>query len=255
MQTNCKRNLSLVSLSILCTFVFDCGISVTERARLKIPSETETEVFRLNLFDGEVKNLYGVNIGLLNRVLENLIGLQVGGANVADGKTSVQVGGRTVRENKEVYVAQIGGVNIADGNVYAAQVGFLNKSAGGFTIQTGAANMVEIENNNTNGGLQLGIYNEVTEGNLGNRISDEGYYVTAGVYNNGGGGVKIGVLNNGGKGGVKIGVLNISPSGFSIGAINVGERDNFLIGILNFCEFGFPTVMIGFNYCWRLGGW
>ncbi|EMP81516.1 hypothetical protein LEP1GSC162_0528 [Leptospira santarosai str. CBC1531] len=162
MQTNCKRNLSLVSLSILCTFVFDCGISVTERARLKIPSETETEVFRLNLFDGEVKNLYGVNIGLLNRVLENLIGLQVGGANVADGKTSAQVGGRTVRENKEVYVAQIGGV--------------------------------------------------------------------------------------------KIGVLNISPSGLSIGAINVGERDNFLIGILNFCD-DFPTVMIGFNYCWRLGGW
>ncbi|EKO77925.1 hypothetical protein LEP1GSC068_0644 [Leptospira sp. Fiocruz LV3954] len=106
-----------------------------------------------------MKNLYGVNIGLLNRVLENLIGLQVGGANVADGKTSVQVGGRAVRENKEVYVAQIGGV--------------------------------------------------------------------------------------------KIGVLNISPSGFSIGAINVGERDNFLIGILNFCD-DFPSVMIGFNFCWTL---
>ncbi|KXZ30115.1 hypothetical protein AYB33_03490 [Leptospira santarosai] len=241
-------------LFALCVSIFDCGVALTPRLTAKIPPKTETEVFRLNLFDGEVKNLYGVNIGLLNRVLENLVGLQVGGLNVADGKTSVQVGGRTVRENKEVYVAQIGGVNIADGNVYATQVGFLNKSAGGFTIQTGAANMVEIENNNTNGGLQLGIYNEVTEGNLGNRISDEGYYVTAGVYNNGGGGVKIGVLNNGGKGGVKIGVLNISPSGFSIGAINVGESDNFLIGILNFCD-GFPTVMIGFNYCWRLGGW
>ncbi|MDI7202829.1 LA_2272/LA_2273 family lipoprotein [Leptospira santarosai] len=240
-------------LFTLCVSIFDCGVALTPRLTAKIPPKTETEVFRVNLFDGEVKNLYGVNIGLLNRVLENLIGLQVGGANVADGKTSVQVGGRAVRENKEVYVAQIGGVNIADGNVYAAQVGFLNKSAGGFTIQTGAANMVEIENK-TNGGLQLGIYNEVTEGNLGSRISDNGYYVTAGVYNNGGGGVKIGVLNNGGKGGVKIGVLNISPSGFSIGAINVGESDNFLIGILNFCD-GFPTVMIGFNYCWRLGGW
>ncbi|EMM84689.1 hypothetical protein LEP1GSC039_2883 [Leptospira santarosai str. 2000027870] len=225
-------------LFALCVSIFDCGVALTPRLTAKIPPKTETEVFRLNLFDGEVKNLYGVNIGLLNRVLENLVGLQVGGANVADGKTSAQVGGRTVRENKEVYVAQIGGVNIADGNVYAAQVGFLNKSAGGFTIQTGAANMVESENNNTNGGLQLGIYNEVTEGN---RISDEGYYVTAGVYNNGGGGVKIGVLN-------------ISPSGLSIGAINVGESDNFLIGILNFCD-GFPTVMIGFNYCWRLGGW
>ncbi|EKO32074.1 LA_2272/LA_2273 family lipoprotein [Leptospira santarosai] len=236
-------------LFALCVSIFGCGVALTPRQTAKIPSETETEVFRVNLFDGEVKNLYGVNIGLLNRVLENLVGLQVGGLNVADGKTSVQVGGRAVRENKEVYVAQIGGVNIADGNVYAAQVGFLNKSAGGFTIQTGAANMVESENNNTNGGLQLGIYNEVTEGN---RISDEGYYVTAGVYNNGGGGVKIGVLNNGGKGGVKIGVLNISPSGLSIGAINVGESDNFLIGIVNFCEFGFPSVMIGFNYCWTL---
>ncbi|EKR90314.1 putative lipoprotein [Leptospira santarosai str. CBC379] len=223
-------------LFALCVSIFGCGVALTPRQTAKIPSETETEVFRVNLFDGEVKNLYGVNIGLLNRVLENLVGLQVGGLNVADGKTSVQVGGRAVRENKEVYVAQIGGVNIADGNVYAAQVGFLNKSAGGFTIQTGAANMVESENNNTNGGLQLGIYNEVTEGN---RISDEGYYVTAGVYNNGGGGVKIGVLN-------------ISPSGLSIGAINVGESDNFLIGIVNFCEFGFPSVMIGFNYCWTL---
>ncbi|MDI7196897.1 hypothetical protein QMM61_09310 [Leptospira santarosai] len=243
-------------LFTLCVSIFDCGIALTPRLTAKIPPKTETEVFRLNLFDGEVKNLYGVNIGLLNRVLENLIGLQIGGANVADGKMSAQsvhVGGRAVRENKEVYVAQIGGVNIADGNVYAAQVGFLNKSAGGFTIQTGVANMVESENN-TNGGLQLGIYNEVTEGNLGSRISDNGYYVTAGVYNNGGGGVKIGVLNNGGKGGVKIGVLNISPSGLSIGAINVGESDNFLIGILNFCD-DFPTVMIGFNYCWRLRGW
>ncbi|ASV11744.1 LA_2272/LA_2273 family lipoprotein [Leptospira santarosai] len=237
-------------LFILCVSIFDCGIALTPRLTAKIPPKSETEVFRVNLFDGEVKNLYGVNIGLLNRVLENLVGLQVGGANVADGKTSVQVGGPTVRENKEVYVAQIGGVNIADGNVYATQVGFLNKSVGGFTIQTGVANMVESESK-TNGGLQLGIYNEVTEGN---RISDKGYYVTAGVYNNGGGGVKIGVLNNGGKGGVKIGILNISPSGLSIGAINVGERDNFLIGILNFCD-DFPTVMIGFNYCWRLGGW
>ncbi|MGQ2800869.1 LA_2272/LA_2273 family lipoprotein [Leptospira santarosai] len=234
-------------LFILCVSIFDCGIALTPRLTAKIPPKSETEVFRVNLFDGEVKNLYGVNIGLLNRVLENLVGLQVGGANVADGKTSVQVGGPTVRENKEVYVAQIGGVNIADGNVYATQVGFLNKSVGGFTIQTGVANMVESESK-TNGGLQLGIYNEVTEGN---RISDKGYYVTAGVYNNGGGGVKIGVLNNGGKGGVKIGVLNISPSGLSIGAINVGESDNFLIGILNFCD-DFPTVMIGFNYCWNL---
>ncbi|AVV80368.1 LA_2272/LA_2273 family lipoprotein [Leptospira santarosai] len=222
-------------LFALCVSIFGCGVALTPRQTAKIPPKTETEVFRLNLFDGEVKNLYGVNIGLLNRVLENLVGLQVGGANVADGKTSVQVGGRAVRENKEVYVAQIGGVNIADGNVYAAQVGFLNKSAGGFTIQTGVANMVESESK-TNGGLQLGIYNEVTEGN---RISDKGYYVTAGVY------------NNGGKGGVKIGVLNISPSGLSIGAINVGESDNFLIGILNFCD-DFPTVMIGFNYCWNL---
>ncbi|EMI63362.1 MULTISPECIES: LA_2272/LA_2273 family lipoprotein [unclassified Leptospira] len=146
-------------LFALCVSIFGCGVALTPRQTAKIPPKTETEVFRLNLFDGEVKNLYGVNIGLLNRVLENLIGLQVGGANVADGKTSVQVGGRAVRENKEVYVAQIGGV--------------------------------------------------------------------------------------------KIGVLNISPSGFSIGAINVGERDNFLIGILNFCD-DFPSVMIGFNFCWTL---
>ncbi|WP_004280175.1 LA_2272/LA_2273 family lipoprotein [Leptospira mayottensis] len=43
---------------------------MTEKTTATIPPKTETEVFRVNLFYGEVKKLYGINIGLLNRIRE-----------------------------------------------------------------------------------------------------------------------------------------------------------------------------------------
>lgn len=68
-----------------------------------------------------------------------------------------------------------------------------------------------------------------------------GSYFAVGLYNNGGGGMKIGIFNG-----------STSGTGLSLGAINAGEDGNFLIGILNFCEFGFPSIMIGLNYCWTM---
>ncbi|EQA62698.1 hypothetical protein LEP1GSC062_2847 [Leptospira alexanderi serovar Manhao 3 str. L 60] len=86
---------------------------MTSERTIKISPKTETEIFRLNLLYGASKNLYGINVGLLNYIKENLVGFQIGGVNVVDGKA------------------------------YAAQIGLFNQSEGGFTIQIGAVNKVE----------------------------------------------------------------------------------------------------------------
>ncbi|WP_235596300.1 LA_2272/LA_2273 family lipoprotein [Leptospira weilii] len=183
---------------------------MTPKLTAKLPPETETEVLRFNVFHGEIENLYGLNIEIVNIIKDRLIG------------------------------AQIGGLNFVDGKAYAAQIGLFNQSEGGLTIQTGAVNQVESKGKG-NGGIQLGFYNEVTRKQSYNQIMGDGTYFTAGVYNYGGGGVKIGLFNSSPRG-----------IGLSVGAINTGKDGNFLIGILNFCEHGFPSVMIGFNYCWNL---
>lgn len=198
---------------------------MTPKLTAKLPPETE--VFRLNVFHGEVKNLYGLNLGIVNIIKDRLIGVQIGLLNSADSKS-----------RKKNIGLQVGILNNSDSNYYGLKLGLFNQSEGGFTIQTGAVNQVENQSRG-HGGIQLGFYNEVTLKESGNQIMGDGTYFTAGVYN---------------CGGVKIGLFNSSPRGIglSVGAINTGEEDNFLIGILNFCDHGFPSVMIGFNYCWNL---
>ncbi|WP_036059831.1 LA_2272/LA_2273 family lipoprotein [Leptospira sp. P2653] len=212
-------------LFIVLISLFDCGVALTPKLTAKLPPETE--VFRLNVFHGEVKNLYGLNIGIVNIIKDRLIGAQIGLLNSADSKN-----------RKKNIGLQVGILNNSDSNYYGLKLGLFNQSEGGFTIQTGAVNQVENQSRG-HGGIQLGFYNEVTLKESGNQIMGDGTYFTAGVYN---------------CGGVKIGLFNSSPRGIglSVGAINTGKDGNFLIGILNFCEHGFPSVMIGFNYCWNL---
>ncbi|WP_080634840.1 LA_2272/LA_2273 family lipoprotein [Leptospira weilii] len=216
-------------LFIVLISLFNCGVALTPKLTAKLPPETETEVFRLDVFHGEVKNLYGINLGIVNIIKDRLIGAQIGLLNSADSKN-----------RKKNIGLQVGILNNSDSNYYGLKLGIFNQSEGGFTIQTGAVNQVESKGKG-NGGIQLGFYNEVTLKQSGNQIMGDGTYFTAGVYNYGGGGVKIGLFNSSPRG-----------IGLSVGVINTGKEDNFLIGILNFCEHGFPSVMIGFNYCWNL---
>ncbi|WP_078129328.1 LA_2272/LA_2273 family lipoprotein [Leptospira alexanderi] len=237
-----KKTFKLSFLLLFFCWIFHgCGVALTPKATVKVPPKTETEIFRLNLFYGRVHNLYGLNLGIINNA-NRLIGTQIGIANETENDSiGAQVG--LLNYIKENLVGlQIGGVNfVMDDKAYVAQIGLFNQSEGGFTIQTGAVNKVESEGRG-HGGIQLGFYNEVTLKRSGNQIRGEGTYFTVGVYNYGGKGVKIGLLNSS-PGGI----------GLSVGVINTGEEGNFLIGILNFCEDGFPSVMIGLNYCWQLG--
>ncbi|MFQ3968900.1 LA_2272/LA_2273 family lipoprotein, partial [Leptospira borgpetersenii] len=66
----------------------NCGVALTPKATVKIPPQTETEVFRLNLLHGDTKNLYGLNVGIFNFVYYNMIGAQVGIVNSSSNKTS-----------------------------------------------------------------------------------------------------------------------------------------------------------------------
>ncbi|EMM73235.1 hypothetical protein M9Y82_02740 [Leptospira weilii] len=199
--------------------LLSCGVTgfTGEHTVVRVPVKTETEVFHANLLHGEVKNLYGINLGIVNVIKERLIGLQVGGANYSEGKT------------------------------YAAQVGLVYNAAkkGGFTVQAGVANNVE----GGGAGLQVGLYNRgenkgvyITAG----AYNKSGSGANIGLINYEGLGVNVGVYNYGY--GVNVGAVN-SGKGLSIGALNIGEDGNLQIGILNFCTEGPFPIMIVLNYC------
>ncbi|EMF81340.1 putative lipoprotein [Leptospira weilii serovar Topaz str. LT2116] len=200
-----------------------CGVTgfTGEHSVVRIPVKTETEVFHANLLHGEVKNLYGINLGIVNVIKERLIGLQVGGANYSEGKT------------------------------YAAQVGLIYNAAkkGGFIIQVGVSNKVQ----NDGAGLQAGLYNKGENKGLyitAGVYNQGGSGANVGVVNDEGLGLNVGGFNYGY--GVNVGVVN-SGKGLSIGALNIGEDGNLQIGILNFCTEGPFPIMIVLNYCSKPG--
>ncbi|WP_428841808.1 LA_2272/LA_2273 family lipoprotein [Leptospira santarosai] len=45
-------------------------------------SYTKIEIFRLNLLSGEVHTLYGLNLGLVNKVLDKMHGIELGLINL-----------------------------------------------------------------------------------------------------------------------------------------------------------------------------
>ncbi|TGK25348.1 LA_2272/LA_2273 family lipoprotein [Leptospira stimsonii] len=211
---------SILSFVFASAFVFtlNCGVGGLrgEKSFVRAPVKTETELVRVNLLYGEVKNLYGVNLGIINSVKDRLIGVQVGGVNFSDGKT------------------------------YGAQLSLYNEAKNGsFTVQAGGVNKVE----NAGTGLQLGLYNAASNSGV---YFTAGIYnkgssgATIGLINDEGLGINIGGFNYGY--GVNLGLIN-SGKGLSIGAINMGEDGNFQIGVLNFCSDGPFPIMIGINYC------
>ncbi|RHX79966.1 hypothetical protein EHQ05_13610 [Leptospira yasudae] len=213
--------ISFLSLTqwMMLLFLLNCGVTgfTNEHSVVRVPVKTETEVFHANLLHGEVKNLYGLNLGIVNIIKERLIGFQVGGANVSEGKT------------------------------YGAQVGVIYNSAkkGGFTVQAGIANKVE----DGGAGVQVGIYNKGENKGLfitAGAYNRGGSGASVGLINDEGFGLNVGGFNYGY--GVNVGVIN-SGKGLSIGALNIGEDGNLQIGILNFCTEGPFPIMIVLNYC------
>ncbi|WP_394854627.1 LA_2272/LA_2273 family lipoprotein [Leptospira ellisii] len=115
-------------LSIAVSALLDCGVGGLrgEKAFVRVPVKTETEVLRFNLLYGEVNKLYGINVGSINLVSEQFAGAQVGLANLSEGKT---------------YGAQLAVYNSAKKGGFSIQVGGINRvSDGGAGIQIGGYN-------------------------------------------------------------------------------------------------------------------
>ncbi|TGK38686.1 hypothetical protein EHQ12_04620 [Leptospira gomenensis] len=198
--------------------LLNCGVGGLrgEKSFVRVPVQTQTEMIRFNLLYGEVRNLYGVNLGSINLVSERLAGAQIGLANLSEGKT---------------YGAQIAVYNSAEKGGFSIQLGGINRvKNGGAGIQLGGYNRGSNEGVYINGG----IYNSGTNG------------ITIGLINRENIGFNVAGFNYGA--GVNVGIVNMGV-GLSVGAINIGESSNFQIGILNFCSNGPFPIMIGINYC------
>ncbi|WP_232422625.1 LA_2272/LA_2273 family lipoprotein [Leptospira santarosai] len=158
----------------------------------KIPPETETEVFRLNLLYGEVDNLYGFNVGLYNHI-DEMIGAQIGILNTVHDPIGIQIGA-------------INGVIAVHDIQTGLKIGFFNF---GFILESnnpvdylpkyrkisasvGLVNMM-------NGKLKLGLFNMGNGINLGivNLHSDDRWTVSIGAVNIGkyGNHLQIGIVN------------------------------------------------------------
>ncbi|EMF81452.1 hypothetical protein LEP1GSC188_4934 [Leptospira weilii serovar Topaz str. LT2116] len=213
----------------------NCAFAVTPRITTRIPPKTETEVFRLNLLYGELKNLVGLNVGVVNIVEDQMIGGQIGIVNLSDKKTyGAQIAVVNLSENKGAGI-QAGIVNYSEGESSGIQAGILNigSKRSGFDLTIGVGNY-------DTRGLMIGGANFYSKG------------VSIGILNERASGFNLGALNIK-SGGVNVGILN-GGTGVHIGLINAsGEEETdeptIQFGFLNFCGKGTFPVMIGFNYC------
>lgn len=126
---------------ILLLLVTNCGLSFNNTKQLSIPKDSEARVLQINLKEGRIKKLYGINFGIFNKVEKGAIGLQLGASN--EGSLSsgflIQGGGWNFGGS-----LQIGGLNMLG----IFQAGIINFAGG---IQIGIMNMGNI--------FQVGVYN------------------------------------------------------------------------------------------------
>ncbi|TGL91047.1 hypothetical protein EHQ76_20765 [Leptospira barantonii] len=233
-----KNKTKLLNLAFFLSawiFASNCGFAVTPRITTRIPPKTETEVLRFNLLYGELKNLAGFNVGIVNIVEESMIGGQVGIVNFSDQKTfGAQIAIVNAAKNKGAGI-QAGIINYVKGDSKGLQAGIVNigEQREGFDVTIGAGNFFTK-------GLMIGAVNFDSKGvNVGILNEDAGGF-NFGALNIRGSGVNIGVLNGGT--GVHIGIINASGE-------NETDEPTMQFGLLNFCGKGTFPVMIGFNYC------
>ncbi|EMJ93630.1 LA_2272/LA_2273 family lipoprotein [Leptospira alstonii] len=215
-----KKALKLyVLILILCLFVYHCGVALTPKATVKIPRETNTEIFRLNLFHGEVETLYGMNIGLVNIIVSRMIGTQIGllnSVNYSEGKGF-----------------QVGILNNSGFGYYGLKLGIFNFNFSFFGDPM-PGSKVEEERRKIATALSIGMFNFNNAFNIG--IFNVGRGINVGVFN-AGASFSLGVVNGSGE------------PGLSVGAINIGSNGNLQIGIVNYCPNNTIPIMIIANYC------
>ncbi len=85
----------------------------------------------VNLGYGQMADVCLLDVGLINNVTYNMVGLEVGPVNIADTCYGGQVGALNITE--KLYGAQVGAVNIT-GNLNGLQLGVLNFSSNGGAV-------------------------------------------------------------------------------------------------------------------------
>ncbi|WP_061205791.1 LA_2272/LA_2273 family lipoprotein [Leptospira santarosai] len=249
--------------------ISNCGFALTPKITTTLPPQeerTKTEVFRFNLLYGELMNLIGINVGIVNTVENRMIGAQAGVVNFSNKDSyGAQVSIYNSSKNRMAGV-QLGIVNLSEGNTYGAQVALVNKAKDkGAGIQAGIVNYSEGQSVGVQAGivnmgaqrtgfdLTVGAGNFQTKGFMIGALNLYSEGVNLGILNEQGNGFNLGALNIQGKG-VNVGILN-GGTGVHIGLINAsGEEEDtdeptLEFGLLNFCGKGTFPVMIFFNYC------
>ncbi|MDL5245312.1 hypothetical protein QRD38_05775 [Leptospira weilii] len=199
-------------LFIVLISLFDCGVALTPKLTAKLPPETETEVLRFNVFHGEIENLYGLNLGIVNIIKDRLIGAQIGLLNSADSKN-----------RKKNIGLQVGILNNSDSNYYGLKLGIFNVEI--FRLgDSMPGSEVEKDREKIGAVLSIGLFN-ATQG-----------FVNVGIFSGGS------VFN--------LGIVNFGASGFNLGIVNFGEERQFQIGFLNVCPKNrVVRFMLIANYC------
>ncbi|MGQ2869288.1 LA_2272/LA_2273 family lipoprotein, partial [Leptospira santarosai] len=136
--------MKLISiLFFLLSGISNCGFALTPKITTTLPPQeerTKTEVFRFNLLYGELMNLIGINVGIVNTVENRMIGAQAGVVNFS---------------NKDSYGAQVSIYNDSRDKIIGAQAGVVNTSGNTYGAQVSIYN----SSKNRMAGVQLGIVN------------------------------------------------------------------------------------------------
>ena len=107
---------------------FPLGLSIVAPP-VQLPSPSHA-VFgaMINLGYGQVDGLAVLDVGLVNNVTEEMVGLELGLVNLADECVGAQVGAFNMAD--DMFGLQLGIVNTA-GNLHGVQLGLINMSAEG----------------------------------------------------------------------------------------------------------------------------
>ena len=99
---------------------------------MQLPSPSHS-VFgaMVNVGYGQMRDVYLLDVGLVNNVTRNMAGLEVGAINFAGTSYGVQVG--AYNETETLYGLQVGVLNFA-GDLHGLQIGVLNFSPSGGAV-------------------------------------------------------------------------------------------------------------------------
>ena len=107
---------------------FPLGLSIIAPP-VQLPSSSHSLFGAMvNVGYGRMRDVCPLDVGLVNNVTRNMVGLEVGAANFAGTTYGVQVG--AYNETETLYGVQVGVVNFA-GDLNGLQIGLLNFSPSG----------------------------------------------------------------------------------------------------------------------------